>query len=669
MAIYSNSTTNDTAVDYTNGYSTQNNYYSNTNTYSYPSTTQNSYYPMDNTYSYDSSNANVKAEEKKQTESRPSIRAGFSFVGSMFKNIIEAAAPPINPEYLQKYKNSQSSSLNSLNDDDNGMGNNYLVNKNSNINETSTGVNPQVESVKNEEPEYMKSIGNNSGASTPLFIQNSNLINGQTAPPTTAVAPSQYIRSMPKKKKKWASFQYNEGEIVVDRENYSKNPANNISLKDYMSQQQQKQSSETSNSVAPPKATTDTLTTNMFVPAPPKIENSTSDNNTNMLSPLNSNIPNSNNNNNNTFLLSPSVASNISSSVTPPPPMASASGISSFVTPPPPMASASGISSSVTPPPPMASASGISASLTPPPTMANASGISATPTPPPPMANATPTPPPPMAGASGISATPTPPPPMAGTSRISATPTPPPPMAGALRIGATPTPPPPMAGASRIGATPTPPPPMAGSYNMAATPTPPPPKTSNYSGFSIPTPNNGFSIPTPSNPMTNNTTTGGLYDTTINQTSSMSGVSNQIFNTATVIPDEKESSIDNGNENNSKIPSVVGIIEENDNILLSSPHIDGSVLRNNNDRNLSKYKSKTSFSTLISNPDVIELTSNSNSTTPADKLGANDSSDLFDSVGTESVVNDNNSSVMEFSNGIIYINILLFIKIKHIYIY
>ena len=621
MAIYSNSTTNDTAVDYTNGYSTQNNYYSNTNTYSYPSTTQNSYYPMDNTYSYDSSNANVKAEEKKQTESRPSIRAGFSFVGSMFKNIIEAAAPPINPEYLQKYKNSQSSSLNSLNDDDNGMGNNYLVNKNSNINETSTGVNPQVESVKNEEPEYMKSIGNNSGASTPLFIQNSNLINGQTAPPTTAVAPSQYIRSMPKKKKKWASFQYNEGEIVVDRENYSKNPANNISLKDYMSQQQQKQSSETSNSVAPPKATTDTLTTNMFVPAPPKIENSTSDNNTNMLSPLNSNIPNSNNNNNNTFLLSPSVASNISSSVTPPPPMASASGIS--------------------------------ASLTPPPPMANASGISATPTPPPPMANATPTPPPPMAGASGISATPTPPPPMAGTSRISATPTPPPPMAGALRIGATPTPPPPM----------------AGSYNMAATPTPPPPKTSNYSGFSIPTPNNGFSIPTPSNPMTNNTTTGGLYDTTINQTSSMSGVSNQIFNTATVIPDEKESSIDNGNENNSKIPSVVGIIEENDNILLSSPHIDGSVLRNNNDRNLSKYKSKTSFSTLISNPDVIELTSNSNSTTPADKLGANDSSDLFDSVGTESVVNDNNSSVMEFSNGIIYINILLFIKIKHIYIY
>ena len=605
MAIYSNSTTNDTAVDYTNGYSTQNNYYSNTNTYSYPSTTQNSYYPMDNTYSYDSSNANVKAEEKKQTESRPSIRAGFSFVGSMFKNIIEAAAPPINPEYLQKYKNSQSSSLNSLNDDDNGMGNNYLVNKNSNINETSTGVNPQVESVKNEEPEYMKSIGNNSGASTPLFIQNSNLINGQTAPPTTAVAPSQYIRSMPKKKKKWASFQYNEGEIVVDRENYSKNPANNISLKDYMSQQQQKQSSETSNSVAPPKATTDTLTTNMFVPAPPKIENSTSDNNTNMLSPLNSNIPNSNNNNNNTFLLSPSVASNISSSVTPPPPMASASGIS--------------------------------ASLTPPPPMANASGISATPTPPPPMANATPTPPPPMAG----------------TSRISATPTPPPPMAGALRIGATPTPPPPM----------------AGSYNMAATPTPPPPKTSNYSGFSIPTPNNGFSIPTPSNPMTNNTTTGGLYDTTINQTSSMSGVSNQIFNTATVIPDEKESSIDNGNENNSKIPSVVGIIEENDNILLSSPHIDGSVLRNNNDRNLSKYKSKTSFSTLISNPDVIELTSNSNSTTPADKLGANDSSDLFDSVGTESVVNDNNSSVMEFSNGIIYINILLFIKIKHIYIY
>ncbi|ORX57134.1 hypothetical protein BCR36DRAFT_580545 [Piromyces finnis] len=613
-AIYSSESTtnNNTAVEY-NNYSSQNNnysqsnYYSTPNAYSFQSSNQNSYYPMDNTgntYSLDSSNASLRSDEKKQTGTKPSIRSGISgFVGSMFKNIIEAAAPPINPEYLQKYKSSQNSSLNSLNDDDNGMGNNYLVSNNSNINYNNTnnemnmnyqGATTQTELAKNEEPEYMKNISNNSGVSTPLFIQNSNMMNSQAPPPTSAIAPSQYVRSMPKKKKKWASFQYNEGEIVVDRENYSKNPANNISLKDYLDQQQQNQkstettkpmdntnSSEYSKTNAvPPKATVDALTTNMFVPEPPKVEN------TSIVSPTNSSVAN-----NTSFLLSPNDSSNVNSLEVPP--------------------------------------------------MAGTPGISATPTPPPPMA-----------GTPGISATPTPPPPMAGTPGVSTTPIPPPPMAGTPGVSTTPIPPPPMAGTPGVSTTPIPPPPMAGTPGVSVTPTPPP-KTSNYSGFSIPTPNNGFSIPSPSNPMSNNDT-GNLFNTTTNQMNALSSASNQVYNTATVILDEKEEpSIENSNENYTKIPSVVGIIEENDNILLSSPHIDYSNLKNgDNNKNISKYTSNTSFTSLVSNPEVIELTSNSNSTTLADKLEGNDVANQFNSVNNDSSINDDNAGFVKPSNDV-----------------
>ena len=268
-------------------------------------------------------------------------------------------------------------------------------------------------------------------------------------------------------------------------------------------------------------------------------------------------------------------------------------------------------------------------------------GISATPTPPPPMAgaeiSATLTPPPPMAGGR-ISATPTPPPPMAG-GRISATPTPPPP-----RDSVSPIPPPPRDSVSPIpppprnSVSPIPPPPKAGTYSIGATSVQPQPKSTSYTGFSIPTPNNGFTIPTPSY-YTNITTF-----VPANNNDALSDNNSQIYSTATVIHDEKdESSMDVSNitEDVSKIPSVVGIIEENDNILLSSPHIDGAVMN--------KRISKTSFTSLIKNPDVIELTSNSNVTTPIDESETQNESNLYNT-GIEST-DDNSSSIKEFSYG------------------
>jgi len=631
---FTTSTTTSNNINYSVENS-QSNYYSipnTSNSFTYQTNVQNSYYPVENTgnnYSIITSNSNPILEEKKPTGSRSSsIRSGISgFVGSMFKNIIDAAAPPIAPEYLQKYKSSHNSSVNSLeNENDNGMGNNFLVSNkakyddNTNNNDNSVINNPgasaEVEPLKIEEPEYMKNLsGNSNNNATPLFIQNSNLINNQVPPPpTSAVAPSQYIRSMPKKKKKWAAFTYNEDEIVVDRENYSKNPANAISLKDYMNQQQQKQINDTtkpsaenslqeppkSTSFIPPKATNETINTNMIVPGPPKIieKVDTSSGASNLLSPSQT-TPNANA----SFNLSP----NVSKTPTPPPPKAESSINSSAISPPPRVES--NISSSVTPPPPKAE-SNISSSVIPPP---------------------------PKAGLD-ISSSVTPPPPMAISGVNSNTPSP---MIETNNPNLTMTSPPITGYNNKTNSIP--PPPKANTYNISASRTPPPPKNSAYPGFSVPSPANiGFNIPTPSYPTA--TSTYGTSFVPAVSTLSSSNTNDKIYNTATVIQDEKEDlsgNIDIDNKSNN--PSVMGFIEENDNILLSSPHIDSSVIRNHKNVN-PKLHNKTSFSSLIKNPDVIELTSSSNVTTPVDKSETySNASDLFNSIGNENNLFMNNN--------------------------
>ncbi|KAG4081389.1 hypothetical protein H8356DRAFT_1285144 [Neocallimastix lanati (nom. inval.)] len=601
---FTTSTTTSNNINYSVENS-QSNYYSipnTSNSFTYQTNVQNSYYPVENTgnnYSIITSNSNPILEEKKPTGSRSSsIRSGISgFVGSMFKNIIDAAAPPIAPEYLQKYKSSHNSSVNSLeNENDNGMGNNFLVSNkakyddNTNNNDNSVINNPgasaEVEPLKIEEPEYMKNLsGNSNNNATPLFIQNSNLINNQVPPPpTSAVAPSQYIRT------------------------------NAISLKDYMNQQQQKQINDTtkpsaenslqeppkSTSFIPPKATNETINTNMIVPGPPKIieKVDTSSGASNLLSPSQT-TPNANA----SFNLSP----NVSKTPTPPPPKAESSINSSAISPPPRVES--NISSSVTPPPPKAE-SNISSSVIPPP---------------------------PKAGLD-ISSSVTPPPPMAISGVNSNTPSP---MIETNNPNLTMTSPPITGYNNKTNSIP--PPPKANTYNISASRTPPPPKNSAYPGFSVPSPANiGFNIPTPSYPTA--TSTYGTSFVPAVSTLSSSNTNDKIYNTATVIQDEKEDlsgNIDIDNKSNN--PSVMGFIEENDNILLSSPHIDSSVIRNHKNVN-PKLHNKTSFSSLIKNPDVIELTSSSNVTTPVDKSETySNASDLFNSIGNENNLFMNNN--------------------------